>query len=135
MDLLGFLTSYARKIWVEADSIQYFLSSELAGRSVGRYTDIAHFEYKRSDNELLMSRYLFSDVASKPWGAFLPMSCIQCGCIEPWTPRKLRPDGSIIARCVFPGCTAEKIWTKPKGAQIFSKDLGLGRWYVVKRIM
>ena len=135
MDLLGLLTSYAHKIWIEANSIKYFLSYELASLSIRWYTNIAHFKYKCLDDALLMSCYLFSDVANRPWGMFLPMSCSKCGCIKPWLDRKLKSNSSIIAHCVYPGCTVTETWIRLEGAKVFSKDLGLGRWYVVKQLL
>jgi len=135
MDLIGFLISYARKIWIEADAIKHFLSYELSGCSVGHYTDIAHFQLHRLNDQLIMLRYFFSDVGKKPWGSYLPKACSACACIEPWSERKLQNNGTIVAQCVYPTCNKKMEWPKPDGAQVFSRDVGLAKWYVIEKIL
>lgn len=134
IDLVGFLTNYARKIWIEADSIDHFLSVELAARSIGCYTDIVHIRNNPVEGAVTVSRYLFSDLVNRPWGNFLPMACPQCACLEPWSTRKVVQGGSIKATCTYTNCGKVLSWDKPEDAKAFSKDVG-GKWFVITKKM
>lgn len=135
MDLIGFLVSYSRRVWIEADTIQHFFKMELSGCTVGGYTDITYFQLAAPDNKLAMSRYFFSDISTWPWGSYLPKSCPSCGCIEPWSLRNLEKGGTIKTRCLYPTCNQGLEWAKPEGADVYTKDVGSGKWYVIEKIL
>lgn len=132
MDLIRFLVTYMHKFWIEADSIKHFLTYELSSCSIGAYTDVAHFQHNQT---LTMSWYFFSNIVNEPWGLYLPKSCGKCACIKLWSEWKLQNNGMIVGYCAYPSCKKKIEWTKPKGVEVFSRDIGIVKWYVIKKTL
>ena len=92
-----------------------------------RQTDIAYI--RKSESEVLGSRYAWAHGDVKPWGQELPVQCRGCGSIRNWLGTK--SGGKYVFDCKTQSCETKLVFSPPEHMKWIGKSASGGRWLVL----
>jgi hypothetical protein len=90
-----------------------------------RQTDIAYI--RKSESEILGSRYSWAHGDVRPWGQELPVQCQGCGRIRNWSGTK--SGGKYVFDCKTQSCETKLVFSPPERMKWIGKSASGGRWF------